>query len=81
MRSDVETLSSALESIRDEVNQALKDLIESEIESGAGEVAVEAGRVLNAGGKRLRPIRFSSRINLQAVPTSMMSCPSLWRSN
>ena len=58
MRSDVETLSSALESIRDEVNQALKDLIESEIESGAGEVAVEAGRVLNAGGKRLRPILF-----------------------
>ena len=58
VRSDVETLSSALESMRDEVNQALRDLIEAEIASGAGEVAVEAGRVLNAGGKRLRPILF-----------------------
>ena len=58
MRSDVETLSSALESMRKEVNQALLDLIEDEIAAGAGEVAVEAGRVLNAGGKRLRPILF-----------------------
>ena len=51
VRSDVETLSSALESMREEVNQALLDLIQSEMEAGAGEVAVEAGRVLNAGGK------------------------------
>ena len=58
VRSDVETLSSALESMREDVNQALLDLIQSEIEAGAGEVAVEAGRVLNAGGKRLRPLLF-----------------------
>ena len=44
--------------MRKEVNQALLDLIEDEIAAGAGEVAVEAGRVLNAGGKRLRPILF-----------------------
>ncbi|RJU94758.1 MAG: hypothetical protein DWC03_02060, partial [Candidatus Poseidoniales archaeon] len=44
--------------MRDEVNQALHDLIQSEVEAGAGEVALEAGRVLNAGGKRLRPILF-----------------------
>ena len=35
MRSDVETLSSALESMRKEVNQALLDLIEDEIAAGA----------------------------------------------
>mgnify|MGYP005704629633 FL=1 len=58
VRSDGETLSSALESMREDVNQALLDLIQSEIEAGAGEVAVEAGRVLNAGGKRLRPLLF-----------------------
>lgn len=58
MRSDVETLNSSLEVMRDEVNQALHDLIQSEVELGAGEVAREAGRVLNAGGKRLRPILF-----------------------
>ena len=44
--------------MRDEVNQALQDLIQSEVDLGAGEVAHEAGRVLNAGGKRLRPILF-----------------------
>ncbi len=58
MRSDVETLNSSLEVMREEVNQALHDLIQSEVELGAGEVAREAGRVLNAGGKRLRPILF-----------------------
>ena len=58
MRSDVETLNSSLEVMRGEVNQALHDLIQSEVELGAGEVALEAGRVLNAGGKRLRPILF-----------------------
>ena len=44
--------------MREEVNDALHDLIQSEMELGAGEVALEAGRVLNAGGKRLRPILF-----------------------
>ena len=44
--------------MREEVNQALHDLIQEELEVGAGEVALEAGRVLNAGGKRLRPILF-----------------------
>lgn len=44
--------------MREEVNQALHDLIQSEVKLGAGEVAREAGRVLNAGGKRLRPILF-----------------------
>ena len=44
--------------MRVEVNHALHDLIQSEVELGAGEVALEAGRVLNAGGKRLRPILF-----------------------
>ena len=44
--------------MRQEVNQALNDLIESEVAAGAGEVALEAGRVLNAGGKRLRPLLF-----------------------
>ena len=58
MRSNVETLNSSLESMRDEVNDALQSLIESEVDMGAGEVAREAGRVLNAGGKRLRPILF-----------------------
>ena len=58
MRSDVEALNAALEVMRDEVNQALLDLIQAELEHGAGEVAVEAGRVLNAGGKRLRPLLF-----------------------
>ena len=58
MGSSLEVLQSALESMRDEVNQALHDLIQSEVEAGAGEVALEAGRVLNAGGKRLRPILF-----------------------
>ncbi len=58
MRTNVETLNSALERMRVEVNHALHDLIQSEVELGAGEVALEAGRVLNAGGKRLRPILF-----------------------
>ena len=58
MRTNVETLNSALERMRLEVNHALQDLIQSEVELGAGEVALEAGRVLNAGGKRLRPILF-----------------------
>ena len=58
MRTNVETLNSALEQMRVEVNHALQDLIQSELELGAGEVALEAGRVLNAGGKRLRPILF-----------------------
>ena len=58
MRSNVETLNSALERMRGEVNQALHDLIQSEVQMGAGEVALEAGRVLNAGGKRLRPLLF-----------------------
>ena len=44
--------------MREEVNHALHSLIQSEVELGAGEVALEAGRVLNAGGKRLRPILF-----------------------
>ncbi|RJU95608.1 MAG: polyprenyl synthetase family protein [Candidatus Poseidoniales archaeon] len=44
--------------MREEVNQALKDLINHEVAMGAGEVALEAGRVLNAGGKRLRPLLF-----------------------
>ena len=43
--------------MREEVNQALHDLIQEELEVGAGEVALEAGRVLN-GRKRLRPILF-----------------------
>ena len=58
MRSNVESLNSALERMRGEVNQALQDLIQSEVQMGAGEVALEAGRVLNAGGKRLRPLLF-----------------------
>tara|TARA_Y100000991_G_scaffold26176_1_gene16683 strand:+ start:1000 stop:1983 length:984 start_codon:yes stop_codon:yes gene_type:complete len=58
VRSNVETLNSALERMRGEVNQALHDLIQSEVQMGAGEVALEAGRVLNAGGKRLRPLLF-----------------------
>ena len=40
--------------MRDEVNAALSTLIERELALGAGEVAAEAGRMLNAGGKRLR---------------------------
>ena len=58
MGSSLEVLQSALESMREEVNQALYDMIQDEIDAGAGEVAHEAGRVLNAGGKRLRPILF-----------------------
>lgn len=58
MRPNVETLHTALERMREEVNHALQALIQSEVELGAGEVALEAGRVLNAGGKRLRPILF-----------------------
>jgi len=58
VRPNVETLNSALERMREEVNHALHSLIQSEVELGAGEVALEAGRVLNAGGKRLRPILF-----------------------
>lgn len=58
MGTNVETLNSALERMREEVNHALHALIQSEMELGAGEVALEAGRVLNAGGKRLRPILF-----------------------
>ena len=44
--------------MRDEVNAALSSLIERELALGAGEVAAEAGRMLNAGGKRLRPLLF-----------------------
>jgi geranylgeranyl pyrophosphate synthase len=56
VRSDVDTLQLALESMRERVNKALHALIETELEHGAGEVAREAGRILNAGGKRLRPL-------------------------
>jgi geranylgeranyl pyrophosphate synthase len=58
VQSNVEGLNLALQSMRDEVNEALAQLIEDEVALGAGEVALEAGRVLNAGGKRLRPILF-----------------------
>ncbi len=58
MQSDVEHLGHALQTMREEVNVALADLIEDEVQRGAGEVALEAGRVLNAGGKRLRPLLF-----------------------
>ena len=66
MRSDVETLSSALESMRKEVNQALLDLIEDEIAAGAGEVAVEAGRA-QCGWKAIAP---------DSVPAGL---PAGWR--
>ena len=65
MRSDVETLSSALESMRKEVNQALLDLIEDEIAAGAGEVAVEAGS--QCGWKAIAP---------NSVPAGL---PAGWR--
>jgi octaprenyl-diphosphate synthase len=58
VQSNVEVLTTALQSMRDEVNNALVQLIEDEVKRGAGEVAIEAGRVLNAGGKRLRPLLF-----------------------
>jgi geranylgeranyl pyrophosphate synthase len=58
VRSDVEVLSAALQSMREEVNNELQRLIDEEVKGGAGEVALEAGRVLNAGGKRLRPLLF-----------------------
>jgi len=58
VRSDVEVLSAALQSMREEVNHELQRLIDEEVKGGAGEVALEAGRVLNAGGKRLRPLLF-----------------------
>ena len=58
MRSDVDVLSAALQSMREEVNHELQRLIDDEVKGGAGEVALEAGRVLNAGGKRLRPLLF-----------------------
>jgi len=44
--------------MREEVNHELQRLIDDEVKGGAGEVALEAGRVLNAGGKRLRPLLF-----------------------
>ena len=44
--------------MREEVNHELQRLIDEEVKGGAGEVALEAGRVLNAGGKRLRPLLF-----------------------
>lgn len=44
--------------MREQVNTALETLITEELGKGAGEVAREAGRVLNAGGKRLRPLLF-----------------------
>lgn len=53
--------------MREEVNAALADLIEEEVQRGAGEVALEAGRVLNAGGKRLRPLLFCSLIVWQGA--------------
>jgi len=58
VRSDVDVLSAALQSMREEVNHELQRLIDEEVKGGAGEVALEAGRVLNAGGKRLRPLLF-----------------------
>jgi octaprenyl-diphosphate synthase len=58
VRSDVDVLSAALQSMREEVNNELQRLIDDEVKGGAGEVALEAGRVLNAGGKRLRPLLF-----------------------
>jgi geranylgeranyl pyrophosphate synthase len=42
--------------MRREVDAGLSDLIQNEIKAGAGEVAQEAGQVLLAGGKRLRPL-------------------------
>ena len=58
MHTTVEAFAESLESLRSRVNQELDALIEHELLNGAGEVAVEAGRVLRAGGKRLRPILF-----------------------
>ena len=56
MRTDVTSLVDSLEFMRQEVDASLHELIQNEINSGAGQVAQEAGRVLLAGGKRLRPL-------------------------
>ena len=56
MRTDVAALADSLEDMRRKVYAGLSDLIQNEIKTGAGEVAQEAGRVLLAGGKRLRPL-------------------------
>ncbi|HJM55079.1 MAG TPA: polyprenyl synthetase family protein [Poseidonia sp.] len=56
MRTDVAGLTDSLENMRQEVNAALDELIQNEIQAGSGQVAEEAGRVLLAGGKRLRPL-------------------------
>jgi geranylgeranyl pyrophosphate synthase len=58
MHSEVEAFAETLNRLRQEVNDALESLIQEELKLGAGEVAREAGRMLNAGGKRLRPILF-----------------------
>jgi len=58
MHSEVEAFAETLDRLRQEVNDALESLIQEELKLGAGEVAREAGRMLNAGGKRLRPILF-----------------------
>ena len=60
MEVNVQAISEAelnrLETLREQVNQALHLMIEKELQNGAGEVAELAGEMLLSGGKRLRPL-------------------------
>lgn len=49
-------MTEALTRLQQRVNESLSALIQSELDLGGGEVVQEAGRVLLAGGKRLRPL-------------------------
>ena len=56
MQAISEAELNRLETLREQVNQALHLMIEKELQSGAGEVAELAGEMLVSGGKRLRPL-------------------------
>ena len=45
-----------LEDLRENVNVALRTLIQREVNKGAGEVGQLSGEILLSGGKRLRPL-------------------------
>ena len=81
MRPNVETLHTALERMREEVNHALHALIQSEVELGAGEVALEAGRVLNAVENAYVQFFFFLPTKLLVARSKMMSCRSPLPSN
>ena len=48
--------SGLLDSMKNQVEQSLHNLIQEQLEMGSGEVADYASEILLAGGKRFRPL-------------------------